>query len=679
MAEALFKLPSVSKKYLPWEAFEVKIANIFRYAMGCTEAEKTRLAAAANFEIDCLAKNDDTIYVVECKTKDELSKTSQKLKEYIITFAGKKVSIGNALRFEDKTRELVFILCTDGFVVTDDLKKLAADNHIYLWDTLFIKNIENLYNAIGPRVKQYINYSLGIQEFIEDGKPHATLKIPTLSYESVIGGSRRRMFNLFMSAEHLLDLGYVYHITSGDPDAYQRIIKASRLRGIADFINDDNTFNSSIVIIFDDDVKFTGLGDQGGHEYKTGFIYPSKRKCSVKIIDGQHRLYAYEWADDSHKKDKIPVIALEGLSASEQAKIFLDINDHQKPVKKDELNIIMARIDPYGTGFLPNVVLSLGIKGTFKDKIKTPLSTKSNEPIIFANAVKGLSDRKLFSTQNPLLHSELKKPDQNVVEDCAALLSGYYSEVIEVAANVDSKWVNEFIYTNNGFNILLHLLEEIGKYYGKYRKLSDPVQRGLFDFFSDNLTRIDEIRGMSSEGGRRDNAKSLIYEINKYDKAFGAKLVKDFTPREKREVKTKGEYLEQISDIENALKTLIKTTLDKKAGSNWWIVCVPESIRDRVDVYMRNETLSYLDVKDSGTREDYLTYTDIALIIDRNWKHFDTLLRPKYGALNAIETLKHVRDKLSHGKSVEDLSDDEIKSFIKAHKKLNDRLEKINL
>lgn len=676
MAEALFKLPAISKKYLSWEAFEIKIANIFKYALDCTEAQKTRLTAAS-FEIDCLAKNDATIFVVECKTRDELSKTNQKLKDYIITFAGKKVSINNALRFEDKARDLVFILCTDGFEISDELKKLASENDIFLWDTLFIQNIENLYNAIGPRVKQYINYSLNIDEYIKDGTTYSALKIPTLAYESVIGGVKRRIFNLFMTAEHLLDLGYVYHITSGDPTAYQRIIKSSRLRGIADFINDDNTFNSSVVIIFDDDVRFEGIGKQDNFEYKTGFIYPSKRKCSVKIIDGQHRLYAYEWADESHKKDKIPVIALEGLSASEQAKIFLDINDHQKPVKKDELNIIMARIDPFGTGFLPNVVLALNKRGVFKNKIKTPLSTRPNEPIIFANAVKGLSDRKLFSAQNPLVYSELKKPDQTVVDDCARILENYYAEIIDLATNVDSKWVGEFIYTNNGFNILLHLLEEIGKYEGKYRKLSDDTKRGLMDFFTDNQTRIGDIRGMSSEGGRRDNAKSLIYEINKYDRAFGAKLIKDFTPREKREVKTKGEYLEQISDIENALKSLIKNTLDKKAGSNWWIVCVPESIRDRVDVYMKNETLSYLDVKDTGTREDYLTYTDIALIIDRNWKHFDTLLRPKYGALNAIETLKHVRDKLSHGKIVEDLSDDEIKSFIKAHNKLNSRLEKV--
>ena len=182
MSEALFRLPSISRKYQPWEAFEVKIANIFRYALGCTEAEKTRLAAAANFEVDCLAKNEDTIYVVECKTKDELSKTSQKLKEYIVTFAGKKVSISNALRFEDKTRDLVFILCTDGFEVSEDLKELASDNHIFLWDTLFIRNVENLYNAIGPRVRQYVNYGLEIEESIDDGKPYATLKIPALSY-----------------------------------------------------------------------------------------------------------------------------------------------------------------------------------------------------------------------------------------------------------------------------------------------------------------------------------------------------------------------------------------------------------------------------------------------------------------------------------------------------------------
>lgn len=666
-----FKLPPVSKKLETWEAFEKKVTDLFKYGSSCPDAKKTK---KGGFEIDCLASNDNAIYVVECKTRDELSKTNQKLKDYILMFAGKKVSISNALRVDEKKKDLVFILCFDEFEPTDTHRNLAKDNGIYLWDKVFIKNLENLYTAIGPRTGQYINYALDIEEMMIDDDDHDALMIPALASETMIGGTRKQIYNLFLSAEHLLDLGYVYHITNGDPDAYQRMLKASRLKGIGDFIDEDNSFNSSVVVVFDQQVRFRALNDQEKFQYTTGFLYIPKSKSSVRIIDGQHRIYAYQWADPQHLDDKIPVLGLQTLPAPDQAKIFLDINNHQSPVKKDDLNLIMARTDPYGTGFLPNIVLAANRKGMLKNKINTPDTVSASADIGFANAVRGIADRKLFSAHNPLIHGRIEPVNEEVIENAAEVLSHFYQSVTEVARKTDPRWISGFILTNTGFNILLYLLYEIGRYHDHYTKnwLSHEIELGLVDYFNDNLTRMEDIRQMSNEGGRRENARVLIYEINKHDSSFGAKFVKDFIPRKNRSVKTKGEYLEQASSLENKLKILVEDRL-KKIGS-WWVRCVPDATRARIDSEFSRDRQSYIEDSSPSRREDYLNFADMLIIIEKNWTSFADSLGVKSSALHSIEVIRQIRDKLARGKEVSDLSDDEKEHFDKSIAQLERRM-----
>ena len=666
-----FKLPVANKRLKPWEAFEVRVTNLFQYGALCTDAEKVKVGG---FEVDCLASNEEAIYVVECKTRDFLSKTNQKLKDYILTFAGKKVSIGNALRANNKQKDLVFILCFDEFEPTDVHRKLAKENGIYLWDAAFIKNFENLYKAIGPRTKQYINYALEIDEMIADDDSHESLMIPAVVAETMISGTRKNIYNLFLSAEHLLDLGYVYHITNGDPESYQRMLKANRLKGIGEFIDENNTFNSSVVVIFDHQVKFKPLNDQDKFQYTTGFLYIPKNKSSVRIIDGQHRIYAYQWADPQHLEDKIPVLGLQTLPAREQAKIFLDINNHQSPVQKDDLNLIMARTDPWGTGFLPNVILSANKKGFLKGRISVPDVLSSNADIGFANAVRGMADRKLFSFQNPLIHGRIEPVTPDVIDASADVLSHFYQVVTDVAQKVNRTWASEFVFSNTGFNVLLYLLYEIGKYHDHYTRswLSNEIELGLTDYFRDNLSRIEDIRQMSNEGGRRENAKALIYEINKHDPSFGAKFVKDFIPRRNRSVKTKGEYLEQASTIENQLKRLVETQL--KSLGNWWLRCVPEAGRARIEAEVNLDKQSYIEGASPSRKEDYLSFTDMLVIIERNWSYFSSVLGVKSSALHSIETIRQIRDKLARGKEVLDLSNDEKEYFEKSVLQLEKRL-----
>ena len=676
-----FNIPTPSRKLVEWEAFEKRIQILFGQLMENDFAEKQIIGG---YEVDCYSRDDLSNYIIECKTQQEIDQNcNSKLRDYITKFSGKKTSISNAinkLHSPGHTRDIVFIMCTKGIEVSAENRKLAEENHIYMWDENYILNLETLFKAIGPRIKQYARHELGIDQVINyDGEKTDYLRIPALYYDSKVSGKIQKQYNLFISAKHLLDLGYVFRISNGDPQSYQRVIKKNRLEDIAKYIDDKNTFNSSVVVALNDGSFFQPSGgSQESYEYKTGFLKIPKKNASIKIIDGQHRIYSYLWADPERLDDKLPVLAMTNLGASEQARIYIEINDHQKPVPKDELNLLMSKIDPFGTGFLPNIVIALNSKGILKNKIMIPDQKIRNSKLNLANVVKSLGDRKIFSDNLPLIpdRSELNDISQETVVKCSSIINDFLEKVVAIGDDVSSKWSSDFVFTNNGLSVFIYLLYLIAQYNeGKYnnRWLTLEIEQGIRNFFENNKSNIDLLRSSSSEAGRRTNAKLLVYEINLLDKSFGAKFIKDFNPAISSQELSKGDYLVIISDIENNLKKMITSRLSEKYP-NWWLRCVSENTRRRVDVEMRKEEKSFIDVNRSD-KEDFLTYGDMIYVIDNNWNIFQPILHSKIPSLNALGIIKDIRNKLSHGAGIEHLTPEEVVHFNSAIKSLTKRID----
>ncbi len=89
-------------------------------------------------------------------------------------------------------------------------------------------------------------------------------------------------------------------------------------------------------------VQFYPGEQKGGPEgAKIGTITLSPTYGSVWVIDGQHRLFAYS----GHKRAStsyLNVLAFEGLTKEQQAKLFIDINHEQKSVKSNLLDELWA-------------------------------------------------------------------------------------------------------------------------------------------------------------------------------------------------------------------------------------------------------------------------------------------------------------------------------------------------
>src|SRR5439155_9041024 len=68
---------------------------------------------------------------------------------------------------------------------------------------------------------------------------------------------------------------------------------------------------------------------------------------SAWVIDGQHRLYGFAFSKRG-KKHVIPVLAYENLPATEEMRLFVDINCEQVKVSRGLLNEIYANLN-YGS------------------------------------------------------------------------------------------------------------------------------------------------------------------------------------------------------------------------------------------------------------------------------------------------------------------------------------------
>ncbi len=103
-------------------------------------------------------------------------------------------------------------------------------------------------------------------------------------------------------------------------EGYQRILSASRVKRIKDFILRGNAIPGAIIISCDD-AKFS----------KGSIVIPDRHNAAW-IIDGQHRCAGALQAANSGRDIIMPVVAFLGLTEDEQADYFVTINKEAKGV-----------------------------------------------------------------------------------------------------------------------------------------------------------------------------------------------------------------------------------------------------------------------------------------------------------------------------------------------------------
>lgn len=282
-------------------------------------------------QIDVIAINDETIFLIECKSSEK--QTSARLLKDEFDLLGIRLDgFKKALwQIFGKERKIKYIFATRNLripVNSVHLERLENTNSFYYNN--------NTYDYVNSLIKNYKNAAfyqfLGLvfkNELINNKK----IEIPAV--KGKMGKKEYYMFSIEPSL--LLKMGFILHRTRANESefpTYQRLLVPSRLGKITKYIDDGGYFPNSIIINFNAKKRkiiFEPNSKETNSNSCSGTLKIPNSYGIAYIIDGQHRVYGY--ANSLFKENNtIPVVGFVSLDTIEQLEIFMDINENQKAV-----------------------------------------------------------------------------------------------------------------------------------------------------------------------------------------------------------------------------------------------------------------------------------------------------------------------------------------------------------
>lgn len=286
-------------------------------------------------QIDVFAKDDETVVVAECKASKKLGRRS--LQKDIEEFANLKGPIANSIKkhfgpsFKPK---IIWLFVTENIIWSQPDKNRATGENIRIITERELRYYVQISNHIGSAARYQF-----LAEFLKNQN------IPELAGKTVpairgkLGG--RKFYSFVTTPKDLLKISFVNHRSLNDPGgvpSYQRLVSRTRLRQVAQFINNRGFFPTNILVNFISSVRFDSIKKNKLADVTFGTLYLPHRYRSVWIIDGQHRLDGFTDAEERHLSQNIVVIAFEKLSREDEANLFVTINHEQKSVPKTLLD-----------------------------------------------------------------------------------------------------------------------------------------------------------------------------------------------------------------------------------------------------------------------------------------------------------------------------------------------------
>ena len=147
-------------------------------------------------------------------------------------------------------------------------------------------------------------------------------------FPATLGHHRWRFYTLTIPSDVLAKCCYVSARFEDPQEGFQRRLDRKRAEAIAYYIDKDlGTIPSSVILSAQPDAQLvvTGRG-------KTiQFLQVPK---AFLVLDGQHRVFGYTLAKTSLR---VPVVIYNGLTRTQEVRLFTDINTKQRPVPNELL------------------------------------------------------------------------------------------------------------------------------------------------------------------------------------------------------------------------------------------------------------------------------------------------------------------------------------------------------
>jgi len=578
-------------------------------------------------------------------------------------------------------RVSIIVLFTWDLIVTDNDIERASNENVVLLNEKDLDYYELLASHLGTAAKY---------QFFADllpGKRIHGLEIRIPALMSKLG--KYTCYTFSITPEYLLKIAYISHRAKGkatDVDTYQRMIRKSRLKKIREYIDANGIFPTNIVISLEGKrhVRFEPwkqTGDGEGAKHGTLILTPSY-KCAW-IIDGQHRLFAYSGLEKA-KTGHLSVLAFEGLPASKQAQLFIDINHEQRSVKRSLLQELYAELnwDAEDDDKRVNAIVSKAVQALNDDK-ESPFYGRILLADDTRTETRCITLESLFRTLNQPGMFIIKKAveygpfwtgdNERTLKRVIEITNGWFGFI----RAVNTEWWNlgaaagGGLSMNDGISVCTGVLRSVYQHLNekKHVKLIQLSNRELLDVsrpfgqaLADHFASYSQEQRQEFRAGARGNQGQAATR-RKCEKALNGRFP-DFEPPgllealKAQEAQTNEQAYRLILNLERRLHNFLVETLKLEYGDDeteaWWYSGVPEAVRKKATSRMEEE-------KGKLKKEHYLDLIDLRTIALNNWSLFqDSLALGKSGNKEAktewMQKLNELRKIVMHGAKQQTIS-----------------------
>jgi DNA sulfur modification protein DndB len=294
-------------------------------------------------QLDVFAKDDETVFIVECTHSKEGGPKS--LKTLLDKFGAIREEVVKAvhahygreprlkIKLAIATRNVDWRAADRARAETAGIAVITEDDLAYFEKLTGLLKTAARYQFLG----RYLS-----------GEKVEGLRSRLPATKGRAGG--RIFYNFLISPHDLLRIVYISHkskTSNDDFETYQRMVKTARLKAIGRYVDGGGKFPTNIVINFKLDGPLQFEQKENFGDSATGILSLPGQYGAAWVIDGQHRLYGYAHANRSEEHDRsvVTVLAYENLPIRDEIKLFVDISTEQVKVSRNLVNEILSSLD----------------------------------------------------------------------------------------------------------------------------------------------------------------------------------------------------------------------------------------------------------------------------------------------------------------------------------------------
>jgi DNA sulfur modification protein DndB len=554
-------------------------------------------------QIDVFAADEDVVLLIECKSTDAIR--AGQFKKEIEAITGQRAGIIARVRQEYPGCKVKFILATNNYTVSRQVTERIEEADISHMSEDTVGYYLGLADHLGAAAKYQLLGAL----FAGTKIPNLAPVVPAI--RGSMGGHTYYSFTI--EPARLLKMSYVLHRNQANSalmPTYQRLIKRSRLRKVAAFVDDGGFFPNSIILNIDTrrgdgQLKFDLVGKLEG-DAKLGALHLPQTYRAAYVIDGQHRLYGYANSDRADS-DLIPVVTFVDMPRDEQVKLFMQINENQQAVPKNLRNTLNADLLWTSDDFRQRAkALRLRIAQHLGDQKSSPLfdrliigeNPRTAQRCITIDAVdngllRGNFIGRFTKSGATSLGTFYAGDNQPTADALIPFLEGAFTAL---RSGLPLQWQlgaadGGFVFMNNGVEAFLRLLSDVTDQVivdQGVNPITDPTE-DLFQACQPYIDRlIDHLEGLSLDEGAAYRKlygsgaglqyyRKLQMALRQARPEFRAPGLDDWVRAQDRAFTNEARSI--VSELEGFFNEDVRRRLEDQYGADWEKGGVPRKVR----------------------------------------------------------------------------------------------------